>query len=109
MLLYWLSVPYFATMAPDEINKQLFNPLIHCFDGLGNTIRTCTSFESSSTTLARAGRGGSMRPPNEFFWNGFRTSGRIALKFCLAYWSSLAQPLAKHDLVRSGHGAMTSQ
>ena len=34
-------------------------------------------------------------PPHEFFWNGFRTAGRIALKFCIAYGASFAQLLAK--------------
>ena len=46
--------------------------------------------------------GGVDAPPHEFFWNGFRTAGRIVLKFRIAYGSSVAQLLAKtNDRVRS--------
>ena len=45
-------------------------------------------------TLARAG-GGVDETPHEFFWNGFRAAGRIALKFCTTYKASFAQLLGK--------------
>ena len=72
-------------------------------------LQNLRSGASSLLTLARAGGGGSKRHPHEFFWNGIRTAGRIALKFCTAYGAFFAQLLAKKiDRVRSGHGAMTS-
>ena len=51
-------------------------------------------------TLARTGGGGDATP-HEFFWNGRRAAGRIALKFCIAYGTSFAQLLA-NKLTGSG-------
>ena len=45
-------------------------------------------------TLARAGGGGVDATPMSFSWNGCQ-SGRIALKFCIVYEGSFAQPLVK--------------
>ena len=42
-----------------------------------------------------------MQPPMRFLWNGRRTAGRIALKFCTAYGVSFAQLLEK-NLTGSG-------
>ena len=50
---------------------------------------------AGSLTLARTGGGGDATSPHEFMWNGRRTVGRIALKFCIHYGASLAQPLGK--------------
>ena len=52
----------------------------------------------SDLTRARTGGGGDVTPsPHEFFWNGRRTTGRIALKLCTAYVASLAKLLAKNN------------
>ena len=55
-----------------------------------------------TVTLARIGGGGDAIPPIEFFWNGRRTAGWIALEFCTAYGASFAQLLAKKYLTGSG-------
>ena len=70
--------------------------LMHQFDTLHENPKVIGSnfFE---LTLARTGGGGLMQPPHEFFWNGRRTAGRIALKFCTAYEASFAQLLAKNN------------
>ena len=49
--------------------------------------------------------GGGDATPHEFFWNGRRAAGRIALKFCTAHGASWQK---KNDRVRSGHRAITS-
>ena len=59
---------------------------------------------SGDLALARAGGVDATPPPNEFFWNGFRTAGRIAPKFCIAYGASFAQLLAKK---MTGSGQVT--
>ena len=66
-------------------------------------VKVVNSQESKSLlTLAHIGGGGGLMHPHEFFWNGRRTAGRIALKFCTAYKTSFAQLLAKKiDQVRS--------
>ena len=65
---------------------------------------TGSGHELSHLTLARAGGGGwcNLRPPHEFFWNGHRTAGRIAMKFCIAYLTSFVQRLVKTKLTGSG-------
>ena len=52
------------------------------------------------STLARAG--GLDATPHEFFWNDFRTAGRIALKICIAHGAFFAQLLEKKILTGSG-------
>ena len=47
------------------------------------------------------GGGEGLMQAHEFFWNGRRTAGRIALIFCTAYGVSFAQLLAK-ELTGSG-------
>ena len=55
-------------------------------------------------------RGGGGASPHEFFLNGRRTAGRIALKFCVPFRHPLRNFWQKKmDRVRSGHGAMRSQ
>ena len=39
--------------------------------------------------------GGDVTPPHAFFWTGRRTTGLIALKFCVANGTSFAQLLVK--------------
>ena len=80
----WFSLPF-----PTQVLVTVRPDLPH----LGNsTLRGATG--TSALAGGQGGRGGVkgvMQPPWVSFRNGRRTAGRIALKLCIAYETSLAQ------------------